>query len=451
MTTKSFLLTALTLIGSAMLTAAAPTAGATVAAGQFMEHGKNYPLPHSLAYQTTLDGDEKIIVLLTGKAVSGRKLKEIQDAEKAGESASFDRPYLRLEYTKAGEFTYWSAGAGPVTFGPGRHSATGELKLEGNHAIGKATQPNESSAAFPYGFDVHFDTTLVPAGQSLPTAPDKKPGPAANVKPAVTGAFKGNGKEAKLNYVSAHWREPFDDKPSIVLVFTEKDHSKDKKPDFNAGFGKFGSALVISLHEDGNIFGCEVVHPAHKHQGFSSLGQVKTNDFQFVDGKVEGELTTDGSVEVFGDTWEAALKFVAPLGEIPAEFQPADTKKPAKIAAESSATVRPSDDEPISKPAANQLNVKDLAVTKDASDFEYKALVQHLSFKSKSGVKAVCAELAKGLKAQGWTSDGSDLITANSSILKRKRGEATLTIFVKPDPAGSEVKMMTEGLAWDEK
>ena len=46
--------------------------------------------------------------------------------------------------------------------------------------------------------------------------------------------FKGNGKEAKIAYVSAHWQEPFSDKPSIMLVFTEKDHSKDKKPDFNA-------------------------------------------------------------------------------------------------------------------------------------------------------------------------------------------------------------------------
>ena len=65
------------------------------------------------------------------------------------------------------------------------------------------------------------------------------------MKPTVTGIFKGNGKDAKLACVSAHWREPFADKSSIVLVFTEKDHSKDKKPDFNAGFGKFGSALVV--------------------------------------------------------------------------------------------------------------------------------------------------------------------------------------------------------------
>ena len=95
------------------------------------------------------------------------------------------------------------------------------------------------------------------------------------------------------------------------------------------------------------------------------------------------------------------------------------------------------------------MNAKDLALTKDASDIEYKALVEQMSFKSKLPVKSACAELARNLKAQGWTNDGSDLITPNSSILKRKRGKASLTIFVKPENGGSEVKLMTEGLSWD--
>jgi hypothetical protein len=95
------------------------------------------------------------------------------------------------------------------------------------------------------------------------------------------------------------------------------------------------------------------------------------------------------------------------------------------------------------------LNVKDLALTKDATDVEYKALVEHVAFKSKSNVKKVCAELAANLKAQGWTNDGRDMVQPQSSILKRKRGEATLTIFVKPENGGSEVKMFTEGLSWD--
>lgn len=176
--------------------------------------------------------------------------------------------------------------------------------------------------------------------------------------------------------------------------------------------------------------------------------------------KVEGELVTDGQLEFFGDTWEVNLKFVAPLGEIPKEFQVPDSKKP-----EEKATTKPktqasedSDDDddddasktPASKPATDQLKVKELAFTKDASDLEYKAGVEHVIFKSKSNTKAVCAELSANLKAQGWTNDGSDLITPASSILKRKRGKAALTIFVKPLDGGSEVKIFTEGLAWDE-
>jgi hypothetical protein len=240
----------------------------------------------------------------------------------------------------------------------------------------------------------------------------------------------------------------------MVLVFTEKDHSKDKKPDFNAAFGKFGSALIISLHEDGGIFGCQVVHAAHQKQGFTSIGSIKTNNFKFADGQVEGELTTDGQVDTFGETWEVNLKFVAPLGEIPKEFQPADSKKPENDAADKPATTKPMtelSEKAASEPAKDQLNVKDLALTKDASDVDYKALVEHVEFKSKTNVKNVCTELVANLKAQGWTREGSDLITPASSILKRKRGDAELTIFVKPENGGSEVKIFTEGLSWDEK
>ena len=276
------------------------------------------------------------------------------------------------------------------------------------------------------------------------------------MKPSVTGVFKGNGKEAKVAHVSAHWREPFSDKPSMVLVFTEKDHSKDQKPDFDAGFGKFGSALIISLHEDGDIFGCQVVHTAHQKQGFSSIGQIKTNNFEFADGKVQGELTTDGQAEVFGETWEVNLKFVAPLGEIPKEFQVADSEKvdtdaTDKLAATKATATTELSEKAAPEPAKDKLNAKDLALTKDASDVEYKELVEHILFKSKTNVKSVCAELAANLKAQGWTKDGSDLVTPASSILKRKRGDGALTIFVKPQNGGSQVQIFTEGLCWDEK
>jgi hypothetical protein len=431
--------------------------GGTTKAGEgtLMLEKKNYPLKQVLAYETTIDNEQAIAVVLSGQAVAGEKLKETKEAEKGGGDGDFNRPYLKLVFKPTGELKYWSAGAGGTMLGRRSGSATGDLKLQNGRVIGKASQPNETDSMIPNSFDAHFDVALLKAGDSLPASTTKKPGPAANVKPSVSGVFKGNGKEAKLAYVSAHWREPFGDKPSMDLVFTEKDHSKDKKPDLNASFGRFGSALIISLHEDGEIFGCQVVHSAHQKQGFSSIGSIHTNDFTFEGGKVEGELTTDGQVDTFGETWDVKVKFVAPLGEIPKEFQAAESKNSEKEEKQASTrsgddtTTDESDDGSSGKPAATGLNVKDLALTKDATDVEYNTLVEHVVFKSKSNVKKVCAELAANLKSQGWTNDGSDLVQPQSSILKRKRGEATLTIFVKPENGGSDVKMFTEGLAWD--
>ncbi len=426
---------------------------ANVGEGTLMVKGKNYPLKNAVAYETTVDGEEGIAVVVSGPAISSEKLNEARKSEKKGESSDFRRPYVKLEFTKAGEFKGWGAAAGDTSLGRRRgDNATGELKLQNGRVVGKANQPNETEGMFPSGLDVRFDVPLLRAGESLP--PSKKPGPAANVKPSVTGVFKGNGKDAKLAYVSAHWREPFGDKPSIVLVFTEKDHSKDKKPDFHAGFGKFGSALVVSLHEDGDIFGCEVAHSALKHQNFSSIGKISTSDFEYADGQVKGELTTDGAADVFGETWEVNVKFVAPLGEVPKEFQPAAPKEAEQDTTDKNTTIEATtelSENPAPKPAKDQLNVKDLALTKDASDVDYKTLVEQLGFKSKANVKSVCGELSANLKAQGWTKQGSDLVTPASAILKRKRRDAELTIFVKPAGGGSEVKMMTEGLAWDEK
>jgi hypothetical protein len=406
--------------------------------GTLMLDKKTYALKHALAYEATIDNEPAVAVVLSGQPASDEKLKEAREAEKEGGDGDFRRPYLKLVFKKTGELKYWSAGAGGTMIGRRSGSGTGEIKVKDGRVIGKASQPNETDSMIFTGFDARFDVALLKAGDSLPASTAKKGGPAANVKPTVTGVFKGNGKEAKLSYVSARWGEPFSGKAGIVLVFTEKDHSKDKKPDIGAMFGKYGSALIISLHDDGSIFGCQVVHSAHQKQGFSSIGNIEANDFTYEDGKVEGELTTQGQVETFGETWEVKIKFIAPLGEIPKEFQPAEPKpeKEEKRVTTSSGDEPTSDesgDEPTGKPAVAELNVKTLALTKDAIGVEYKNVVEHVEFKSKSKVKSVCAELAANLKAQGWTNDGMDMVQPQSSILRRKRGEATLTIFVKPE------------------
>ena len=448
--------------------------GTKAGEGTLSLEDKSYTLSNALAYETTVNGEEAIAVVLSGQAISGEDLKKSKDEEKRGGFADFKRPFLILDFTKAGELKFWSAAAGGTSIGRrGAGKATGELKLQEGRVSGKASQPRDTEGMFPTAFDVRFDVKLLAAGESLPATVVKKPGPAANVKPTVTGVFKGNGKEAKIAFVSAQWQEPFSGKSSMKLVFTEKDHSKVKKPDFDAAFGKFGSALIISLHEDGSIFGCQVVHSAHSKQGFSSIGSIRTNNFKYDEGKVEGELMTDGQVDTFGEKWEVNLKFVAPLGEIPKEFQVPDSKKAEEkttdkpkpqtsdddedgnddemeMPSTESTTVKPTE-KPASQPAADKLKVKDLALTKDAYDVEYKAVVEHVLFKNKSGVKATVTELTANLKAQGWTKEGTDLFTPASTILKRKREGATLTIFVKPYGTSSEVKIFTEGLAWEEK
>ena len=136
---------------------------------------------------------------------------------------------------------------------------------------------------------------------------------AAADDPPVSGVYKANGQEAKLAYVSTSKGEPFADKPTIVMVFTEKDHSKDKKPDVGAMFGKYGSALIMKVYEDGQIVGCQVAHTGLKKGGFSSVGTIKMSDFKLENGKIHGKLSTGGEDKVFGETWQVDIKFQAPM------------------------------------------------------------------------------------------------------------------------------------------
>ena len=52
-----------------------------------MVQDKNYPLTHALAYETTIDDEETIVVVLSGQAISSEKLKEARETEKDGNDA----------------------------------------------------------------------------------------------------------------------------------------------------------------------------------------------------------------------------------------------------------------------------------------------------------------------------------------------------------------------------
>src|SRR2546429_9801658 len=125
----------------------------------------------------------------------------------------------------------------------------------------------------------------------------------------VSGVFKGNDQPAKLMFVSAHKGTPFADKDTIKLVFTEKDHAKDERPELKALFGDYGSALVIGIQPDGKIVTCDIVHEAHKQKPISSPASDKMSDFKSEGGQISGKIATDGKEEAFGQTWEVNLIF----------------------------------------------------------------------------------------------------------------------------------------------
>jgi hypothetical protein len=361
------------------------------------------------------------------------------------ENLRLDQPCVVVTFRPSGEMLSCRASGEGGSFSRSGKSLTGSLTLENGRASGEANLALEEDVSIKTALALRWD---LPLGAEAATKSAARP--AGPVKPSVSGTFKANGKAAKLAYVSARPGEPFDNKSSILIVFTEKDHSKDPKPDVKAGFGQYGSALVISTFEDGTIFSCQVAHAAHGKMPFSTSGTVRTAAFDVGDGRVEAEFLTDGEQTFFDKTWEVDLKFVAPYSA-PAKppaapsvaAKPKPSEKPTK-------TQSADTDSPPAK-AADALKVKDLALPQDLADAVYKKLVEQITFSSTTGHKALAAEFSKKLAAQGWRSDGSDLVAAKSAILKRTRGPASLTIFVKPAEKGSTVTIMTEGLDWDDE
>jgi len=125
----------------------------------------------------------------------------------------------------------------------------------------------------------------------------------------VSGVFKGNDQPAKLMFLSAHKGTPVAGKDTIKLVFTEKDHAKNERPDLKALFGDYGSALMIGIQPDGKVVTCDIAHEALKQKPISSPSSVKMSDFKNEGGQISGKLATDGKQEAFGQTWEVNLVF----------------------------------------------------------------------------------------------------------------------------------------------
>jgi hypothetical protein len=424
---------------------AAPPAAKPIE-GTLHMSGIDYKLSHAVAYESKYLDDPAITVLTSDRPLDGAKiLAVLKENDGQDSELSLRQPHLKVVFSPKGKpLSFYAYAAGFTTNGSGGKVA-GELKLAKGQVSGQASMERAGSEKLARGFDFKFDIPLLGMGSAADA-----PAPAGPLaKLGVSGKFLGNGKEAKLAFISAYPREPFADKPSLRIVMTEKDHSRDPKPDFRAGFGDYGSALVISCHEDGSIFGCEVWHAAHEKRGFSSVGNIETVDFQIAGGQVQGGIETDGEEKFFDDRWEVDLKFAAKYaGQSGATMPPKTADAPQSGNAKPMAPATDKPTLPSDAPAGEKLNVKDLAILQDVPGVEFKKLVQHVAFNSEKDYKTLAAELAPKLAAQGWKTDGRDLIGV-SAILKRTRGEASLTIFVKPAGTGSTVTVMTKGLAWE--
>jgi hypothetical protein len=130
---------------------------------------------------------------------------------------------------------------------------------------------------------------------------------------SVTGIFRGNGNDAYLAFATAHAEEPFSGKETVIVILTERDTGGEQHPEIMASFGKFGSAFIVTFTRSRHLVGTEVAHTAHKKTPFSSLGELKVEDFHIEQDEVRGRLSTGGEVESLSQTWEVNLSFRAEL------------------------------------------------------------------------------------------------------------------------------------------
>jgi hypothetical protein len=104
------------------------------------------------------------------------------------------------------------------------------------------------------------------------------------------------------------------------------------------------------------------------------------------------------------------------------------------------------------KAAAAELNgpkARSLPLPQGATNVEYEKLTGQIRCKCSSDVVTTANYLAQQFNAQGWTA-GRDLIRAKSAIMKRTKGDATLSIFVRPGEGTTSVQIISKGLSWGE-
>jgi len=261
----------------------------------------------------------------------------------------------------------------------------------------------------------------------------------------AAGTISIGGKTFKLEHVVAYTSKVFDEDMTNLMFSDKPIDVKKLQAALQKGDGKddsfvtFQTQVKVTFDKEGKPAFCNAYG---ENNSVSVSGPRLVGDLKIENGQATGNVTL--TVDKESDRPSGfAVQFNTPmLKAAVAQRKPEPT--PGKTAK------APTEKEKPAAPALKPINVFQLPMPSDAANIERKELVEHIHYSSASSVKAVVGLLQKKLAEQGWKTDGTDFNAPASSILRRKRGEATLTIFVKPATKGCTVQIMADGLNWDE-
>jgi hypothetical protein len=266
------------------------------------------------------------------------------------------------------------------------------------------------------------------------------------------GTLQIRGTTYKLDQAVAYSSIVFDDNGINVLLSNAaipvdklkdalNDGNDDKfiffQPNVKITFSKEGKLRFFNAYGDG--------------QSVSASGSDLKGQIIVKDGRVNGSCTytPDDKKAGFDVQFDLAL---IPIPQ--AYFAKVEAEKAMRLEkrAKAEKELLAKEKEDAAKAAAAELNgpkARSLPLPKGATDVVYEKLTGQIRCKCTSDVVTTAKFLAQQFKAEGWTA-GNDLIRQKSAIMKRTKGDATLSIFVRPADGATSVKIISKGLSWAE-
>jgi hypothetical protein len=287
-------------------------------------------------------------------------------------------------------------------------------------------------------------TCLAVPAASAAAAPDAEGQP-------CKGTMLLGDKTYELKYAAAYPVTVFDDREAVTVLFTDQSIPMDKLKAALAAKGNDDSFFFFKPHvrvtfgKDGKPMFCNAFAD---NSSLSVSGPKLLGELAVKDGKVRGKASLKAEPDDKRKSSFDVSSFELTLLDVPRPK--AVPKSEAKPVAAEEVEKRDKSDDAAPKDAVPS---RKLPLPEGATDVEYKKLVGQIKCKSPKDVKTTASALSSKLADQGWKVEGSDLIGPKSAILKRARGGATLTVFVKPaegDESASAVMIMSKGLNWDD-